>query len=65
LWEAYESSIQRPSPADRVSSASGSVAAGEPFVSPVLDAGQAATWGTVSWTADLPPGATLVVSFLR
>ncbi|MBV8608836.1 MAG: hypothetical protein JO034_15425 [Singulisphaera sp.] len=45
------------------------VLAGSPGVSPtkpvvsteVHDAGPAATWKSVSWTANLPPGATLVV----
>ncbi len=55
------SSNPQPSPAVQISSTSGSLAAGKLFTSPVFDAGQAATWGTVSWTADLPPDATLVL----
>ncbi len=53
--------VHQPSPTDRVSSSSASVLAGKPFLSPVLDAGRSATWNGASWTADLPPGATLVV----
>ncbi len=53
--------VHQPSATDRVSNSSGSVLAGKSFVSPVYNAGQAATWKAVSWTGGLPPGASLVV----
>jgi methionine-rich copper-binding protein CopC len=31
------------------------------FVSSVLDAGRAVTWGTIDWTAALPPGTSIAV----
>jgi hypothetical protein len=31
------------------------------FVSSVLDAGAVATWGTVNWSAILPPGTAILV----
>jgi hypothetical protein len=42
-------------------SSSNEVVAGQPFVSQVYDAGLAAAWTAVSWTANPPIGATLVV----
>jgi len=71
ITSAANSQAHGPSRTDRVESSpvSAPVLAGnagvsptKPFESPeVQDAGQAATWKSVSWTADLPPGATLVV----
>ena len=61
LTSVADAAVHQPSSTDRVSSSSGSVLAGKSFVSPVSDAGRAATWKAVSWTGGLPPGASLVV----
>ena len=73
ITSAANSQEHEPSRTDQVESppapVSAPVLAGNPGVSPtkpvespeVHDAGPAATWKSVSWTANLPPGATLVV----
>jgi hypothetical protein len=52
---SYSGSPQPPLQADWVQLAGGT------FTSSVFDAGRTATWGTASWTANLPTGTSLIV----
>ncbi|MBV8234438.1 MAG: DUF4082 domain-containing protein, partial [Acidimicrobiia bacterium] len=54
-FSSFSGSPQPPLQADWVRTAGGT------FTSSVFDAGRTATWGTASWTANIPAGTTLIV----
>ena len=54
-FSSFSGSPQPPLQADWVRLAGGT------FTSSVFDAGRTATWGTASWTANIPAGTTLIV----
>ena len=54
-FSSFSGSPQPPLQADWVRLAGGT------FTSSVFDAGRTATWGTASWTANVPAGTTLIV----